>query len=363
MGKEDDRRSGKGTKSFEKSGVGDLGGKVFTYGVAGQKERYMSTTRAIADYVGRTYGKEMWKLVQEREETKFEEPDDPGDQATKAALEKYKMLLKMSLDDMKQYKQNKAKVFRIVMGQCVTVMRNKIEGLSDYQDLVDKDDVIGLLNKIRELVYSMENVQYEYWTMQASIKNLLNLKQQEKESLASYCKRFLEQQEVTEEIWGAMIPMKMKGKLLTEQDEARNRFLACVFLAGVDRNKYKTVLDDLNNDFVLGTVNYPEDIAGMMTLLSNRRGGGVSDRKLDAIRDGASESSFAQYSEKLKCWKCGETGHTKRNCTKNSKKKQSTDDEAEESDGSATESEGGRSSRSKSSRSRGSDPYAGAWAS
>jgi hypothetical protein len=41
--------------------------------------------------------------------------------------------------------------------------------------------------------------------------------------------------------------------------------LACVFLAGVNRHKYKTVLDDLNNDFVLGTVNYPEDIAGMMT--------------------------------------------------------------------------------------------------
>jgi hypothetical protein len=145
------------------------------------------------------------------------------------------------------------------------VMQNKIEGLSDYQDLVDKDGMTGLLNNIRELAYSMENVQYEYWTMQASIKNMMNLKEQEKESLASYCKRFLEQQEVTEEVWGAMIPMKMKGKLLMEQDEAQNRFLACVFLAGVDRNKYKTVLDYLNNDFISGTVNYPEDIAGMMT--------------------------------------------------------------------------------------------------
>jgi uncharacterized glyoxalase superfamily protein PhnB len=68
----------------------------------------MSTTRAVADYVRRAYGKEMWKLVQEGEETKFEELDNPGDQATKATvtLEKYKMLLKMSLDDTKQYKRN-----------------------------------------------------------------------------------------------------------------------------------------------------------------------------------------------------------------------------------------------------------------
>jgi DNA-directed RNA polymerase subunit M/transcription elongation factor TFIIS len=67
----------------------------------------------------------------------------------------------------------------------------------------------------------------------------------------------------------------------------------------------------------------------------------VSDKNLDAICDGALEASLAQYNKKLKCWKCEETGHAKRNRMKKSKKKQSTENNEEE-DGIATESEGGR---------------------
>ena len=32
--------------------------------------------------------------------------------------------------------------------------------------------------------------------------------------------------------------------------KARNEFIACIFLAGVDRKRYKDAIDEMNNDFL-----------------------------------------------------------------------------------------------------------------
>jgi len=179
--------------------------------------------------------------------------------------------------------------------------------------------VIGLLNKMKDLAYTTDNVQYEFWTMQAAMSRLVSMRQDPRESLNNFCKRFLGQLDVTEDVWGKLIPNNMKGKKAEEQEKARNKYLACVFLAAVDRDKYKKAVDDLNNDFLLGNTNYPEDVPGMMTLLTNRRGGGKS-RQIDAIRDGIGRASFAQRQqgssqrETRICYNCNERGHIARDC-------------------------------------------------
>ncbi|KAL7568097.1 hypothetical protein ACA910_020811 [Epithemia clementina (nom. ined.)] len=112
----------------------------------------------------------------------------------------------------------------------------------------------------------------------------------------------------------------MKGKAKDEQEKARSKYLACVFLAGVDCARYKSAVDDLNNDFLLGTVHYPDDVTGMMTLLSNRRGDGRGQH-IDDLRDGTiTETSFAQKANmrKIKCYNCGKPGHVASQCQEKS---------------------------------------------
>jgi hypothetical protein len=94
------------------------------------------------------------------------------------------------------------------------------------------------------------------------------------------------QLEATELVWGPFISIKYKDKSNADQAAARIKFLACVFLAGVERDKFKAVINELNNDFLRGKVSFPEDIPTMLTLLANYRGGKVSNYKVEAMLDG-----------------------------------------------------------------------------
>ena len=148
----------------------------------------------------------MWSLVHERKDFVSEEPKDPGAEATPAQLKKYEIDYKEWQKDNKQHKKDKAKVFRIIMGQCLTAMKNKLEGLQEYKEYEKQHDVAGLLSKMRDLVYTTDGVQYEYWTLQAVMRKMLTLRQEDKESLASFFRRFISQVEVTEDVWGSLIP-------------------------------------------------------------------------------------------------------------------------------------------------------------
>jgi hypothetical protein len=218
-------------------GIPNHKGSIYVYGVTNQAVKYLKTTEAIAEYVGTKFTKELWTLVHKKEEATFDEPDPPDNPDDKADMERYKMLLKMKFYDERRYKQDKSKVFRIIMGQCSTAMKHKVQNFTGYKDLKKTDNVIGLLNKLKEFAYTTKNVQYEFWTMQASIKELVEMRQDPKESLNAYGKRFIAQLEVTEDVWGGkLVPMKLKGKATALQTEGRNKLLACLFLAGVDQS-------------------------------------------------------------------------------------------------------------------------------
>lgn len=318
--------------------VDQLKGHIYTYGVPGQAQKYLKTTRAIADYVRVKYGKDMYNLVRNLKETEYQEPDEPAGNVKQTVLKRYEALCKEAWGDQKQYKREKGIVFQIIMQQCHVVMRNKVESLANFPELDENDDVVELLKAIKNLAYSMGEVRYPYWTMQASLKTLVNLQQQLKESLQALCVRFIAQQEMTEDIWGQLVPFKLKDRNETEQNEGRNKFLACLFLAGVDRERWKKVVDDLNNDFVLGKENYPKDVPDMRRLLENRRGGGNKNR-YDAVSDGVNLGrSFVQKSlAKIKCFRCGKMGHKAKDCPEN----QVQDDASEGGNSRASDRSGG----------------------
>jgi hypothetical protein len=286
-------------RSGDNNGIEELQGKVFVFGVQGQKERFIKAKRAVAEYLGRTSEapKELYTAIQSGVEPTFKEPDDPGPNATPAQLKKYDILFKKNDAKQELYMKEKAKAFRIIMGQCSTAMRNKLETLPEFQEWENKDNFVALLERMRQLVYGTDKGQYEFWEMQAAMSGLFSLKQESGEPLANYLLRFDDQVRSTEGAFGPLIPtFTIKGKPTEEELKNRNKFLACVFLANADRERYKPVIDDLGNDFSLGSNNYPADVPTMLSLLSNRRGlKSPKAKQIEDLQDGVKgATSFHQ---------------------------------------------------------------------
>ena len=160
------------------TGMEELKDHYFVIGTTGQAEKYRRTKEAIATYVGATFGKEMWTLVHELKEATFDEPQDIKDDATKGEIERYRIKMKMHLEEEKLYKRNKGKVFIIVIGQCTKPVKNKLASFpEEYKKFEQDDDVAGVLTKMKELVYNTTNIQYEIWTLQKQLRTGLCMRQ------------------------------------------------------------------------------------------------------------------------------------------------------------------------------------------
>jgi hypothetical protein len=85
-------------------------------------------------------------------------------------------------------------------------MKNKVESLQGYNLIEANDDVIKLLNGLRELTFKMHEVQYGYWTICHTVRRALTIRQQDNEPLAEYYKRFTSCVDVAESQWGTLVP-------------------------------------------------------------------------------------------------------------------------------------------------------------
>jgi hypothetical protein len=103
----------------------------------------------IADFVGVEYGRDMRMLVKHGTEKTFTEPRIPrSDDTTPGLMEKYKTELRICHREKKDFQDNKAKVFVIILGQCTLNVRSKLESELGYTTLEMNDDVVGLLRQL-----------------------------------------------------------------------------------------------------------------------------------------------------------------------------------------------------------------------
>jgi hypothetical protein len=68
-------------------------------------------------------------------------------------------------------------------------MKNKVESLKGYNLIEASDDVIKLLNSLKELTFKTHEVQYGYWTICQTVRRILTMRQQDNEPLAEYYKK------------------------------------------------------------------------------------------------------------------------------------------------------------------------------
>jgi hypothetical protein len=96
----------------------------------------------------------MRLLVKNQKENEPKEPVMPDEEEAKLPF-----VMKKYETELKQY----SKIFVIVKGQCTLNMKNKVESLQDYDSIEANDDVIKLLNGLKEL--TLKNAPCAIWML------------------------------------------------------------------------------------------------------------------------------------------------------------------------------------------------------
>ena len=131
-------------------------------------------------------------------------------------------------------------------------------------------------------------------------------------------------------------------ELKDAREYVKDQYLACLFLINADRARYSEVLKDLSNDFLTSQDNYPKTLTDAYNVLVNYKadrhqeppynresivfvaeGNNEDQDQVDkALVDGGNINP--KKHNKLTCYHCGDRGHVRRNCPKNTFPKRSS---------------------------------------
>ena len=168
------------------------------YSLGKQAADYDIITKFLILHIRKTYlnGDDIGNALENQQETEFNAPILEVSSSTDAAIKarenkQYEMIfeakLALYLKQEETYRTNKGKAYAFVFGQCNKSMQAKIMERKDYN--TTKRNPIELLQAIKEISYSYQDTKYDMKIVTSAIKNLVNLKQKEDESLIDYTDR------------------------------------------------------------------------------------------------------------------------------------------------------------------------------
>jgi len=181
------------------------------------------SVKELGKCAGTKMNSNMCKLVKKRTDATFPKPRAPGKDPAKHVVDEHRELMKRKLDKEDECNEDKAKLFRIIMKQCSHKMKDKLEAQSTELDkLEDDNDVIGLSDMIKELVHNAGGVRNKFVVMQLLNRTLCGRgnTQRPNESPNEHGKRFLQQVEVIETVWGKLVPPCHESDNAKEKESA-----------------------------------------------------------------------------------------------------------------------------------------------
>ena len=199
-------------------------------------------------------------------------------------------------------------MFNLVCGeQCTKTMKNRLEKLGNFETIETANNVVELLKAIKVEIFDANERKHPSLRMALLWKKLAYCKQHDNEDLIDHCKRFVGLIEMFEIAYSNIRP---------EDDKERSKFIAMMFLDGVDKKLHGYLLKDSETDCSLRNKGvYPESIEDALQVLIM-----FSEKKLRKKGKGKTKE-IASSVQTLKCWYCGEEGHSRKTCPKLAAKK------------------------------------------
>ena len=261
----------------------ELKDNVYTVGDAKQADRFTKTTENIVNYIQRTYeeGQDVMDALVKLEDVDFDEYEPESDEAEDQLTYMQKLMLQAKVKEFmarkNKYQHNMNKAYALILGQCTQGLKNKLETSKKWETIKQEHSPILLLKAIKEITQDFQDSKYPIASICRSLETVFNIKQDEREGLAAYAKRFKIAQDIMEAQHGTLDLSVYVARLpeynedthddLTKQ--AYNKLLAYLFIKGADPKRSGDMLTSLANDYALGADLYPEDLETATSALAN----------------------------------------------------------------------------------------------
>ena len=290
-----------------------------------------------------TTPKKAAKLVMK---TEPDEEDEVHQQQMKEIQHVFQAEIRQFVDRKGRHRSNVNKACALILGQCTLGLKNKLENLQDWTTV--RDDPMEMLKAVRAITHDHQDSKRPMLSTHKSIKTLFTIKQDEKESLTEFVKRFKNARDIMEAQHGELPMTQCVASTLDStatddekkkaQEVAYNRLIGCAFIQGASNVKAGKLEEDLANSFALKQNQHPENLETAVDAVVNCRncvnnphhpgkkrndrtnGKGQNTNKKDAenTSDKGTAASFAQKGKNDKgqtvCFKCGEPGHIAPKC-------------------------------------------------
>jgi hypothetical protein len=161
------------------------------------------------------------------------------------------------------------------------------------------------------MAFSTSGDQDPFLTLHLSLRCLMAIQQGHKENTAKYYKRFRVAADVLMGHWGEFYPPKLVTTELTKE-LTQDRFLARILLMGADKIHFGKLLNELNNNYISGTDQYPKTLDDTIKLLMRYLGPQkISGKVLDDNEEGMVKVSSNMGSARTRPFKRDKTTREK----------------------------------------------------
>ena len=239
------------------------------------QDLFGTTAKEIGEYISREYddaGEFRNAFIDLRYAEVLTKPERP------TATDQFTILI--WTEEMKEYrkklrnrKKNEEKAFPLLLGQCTPTIVQRIEASQRWNNISGANDVLGLLELIREAMYTGTTQRKDTTALVEAATKLFAFRQPDGMSLHDYFETFKGLVKIHEHHGGCLgqdqtrIEAHLSDPDIATPDEialARERageeFQAILFLSKANTKEYGSLLIDLHNRFAGDDDQYPETL-------------------------------------------------------------------------------------------------------
>ena len=258
-------------------------------GTGSHADKFTATIKALASYSGRKCSnpQDIQIAIERQKDVAIPIPTSRMDidmEVTKLLLGKY---IYAYVERSQQYRQNKAKVYSVALGQCTEATKNCLEGDDTYEGIDGESNAIRLLLLIKSMAYSYESKSYPVLAIHMALRKFYTSHQSSSSTWDKYFDTMSNLREVISHCGGIIGNHQfLVGKFLKAADPTdplnpteyktataktvtEEAYMSTSFLAGLNNARYGALLNKLHNAFCMVRDEYPKTLTSAYGLAIN----------------------------------------------------------------------------------------------